>query len=510
MIDRPWQILLGPPGTGKTTRLIGTLGDLLQSGVPPDRIGFIAFTRQAAGEVMDRVAEKFSLTRADLPYFRTIHSLCMRQIGAASGSILEGAKVAEFADWIGERITGRIATDGIWTGYERGDRMLFMDNLARIRRVPLRQLYEEDCDDLDWPILERFSRGLAEYKRHNHIFDFTDMLEQFVAGGSRPKLDALIVDEVQDLSLLQWDVARELSVGTDLTMVAGDDDQSIFSWAGADTDALIDLPGDASVLEQSYRVPRKVQAVANEIIGRVSRRRPKIWRPRDEEGIVRHVRSVEDVDLDPPSGVDKADHTVMILARNRHHLDPVEAELRAAGVLYSREGFPSVKRSTLDAIVVWERLRRGEPQRVKDIVAGPYEMIGIGSGLARGHKKLPKFRADQMVTMSELKESGGLQTDRVWHEAMDKMSPENRLYLMRCRRNGERLTREPRVRVSTIHSSKGGQADRVVLLTDLAPRTWRESHTNPDSESRVLYVGVTRAQSELVIVAPKTPRHYEV
>jgi hypothetical protein len=200
----------------------------------------------------------------------------------------------------------------------------------------------------------------------------------------------------------------------------------------------------------------------------------------------------------------------MILARNRYQLDGLEAEMRATGTLYSREGVLSVKRSTLDAIVVWERLRRGEPQIVEDVVKGPYEMMTVGAGVVRGAKRLPSFHQKDMVTMSELKERGGLRTDAVWHVALDKMTPENRLYLMKCRRNGERLTQPPRVRLSTIHGAKGGEAERVVLLTDLAARTWREMHTRPDAENRVLYVGLTRAINELNIVAPSSVRRYDV
>lgn len=498
----PWSIILGPPGTGKTTTLIDRLRGYLQQGISPDRIGMITFTRQAAGEIADRVSAEFGLQSSDLPYFRTIHSLCMRMTGASRGSVLEGSKLQEFAEWIGERISGRVAQDGVWTGYDRGDRMLFMDNLARIRRVPLRRLYEEDHDDLDWSTLERFSRGLRDYKAHNRLWDFTDLLERFIASGSRPRLEALLVDEAQDLSLIQWDVVRALAEGGCPVTVSGDDDQSIFQWAGASTETIIDLEGDATVLGQSYRIPRRVQAVAHEVIGRVGRRRPKVWQARDEEGAVRHLRSVEEADFTGDS--------VMILARNRHHLDPVEAELRAAGTLYSREGVSSVRRSTLDAIVVWERLRRGERQLARDVVGGPYELMSAGTGVARGHKKLPKFAPDDYVSLDDLRARGGLQTDRVWHEALDRMTPVDRLYIMRCRRNGERLTREPRVKISTIHGSKGGEADRVILMTDLAPRTWRESHSNPDAENRVLYVGCTRARQELCIVAPQTPRHYEV
>jgi len=496
-----WEIILGPPGTGKTTKLIEILRQELARGTPPDRIGFVTFTRKAAAEALDRVKEEFGLESGDFPHFRTLHSLCMRFGGLAGGNILQGPKVREFADWIGVKITGRLSVDGVWSGYEIGDRMMFMDGVARIRRIPLRKLYEQDHDELDWAVLERFSRGLEEYKKTHHLYDFTDMLELFVKRGARPNIEVLLVDEAQDLSILQWDVVRELATNCRRVVVAGDDDQAIFIWAGADVDTLIDLPGDVTVLGQSWRVPKRVQAVANDIIGRVHRRRDKKWNPREEDGIVRHLANIDEVDLSGDS--------IMILARNRHQLDPVERSLRAAGVLYEREGNPSVSRATLDRIVTWERLRRGEKQRAKDVVAA-YELFSVGVGVARGHKKLPFYQPEDMVGMNDLMNNGGLLRNEVWHVSMDKITLEDRVYLMRCRRNKERLTIEPRIKLSTIHGSKGGQADRVALMTDMAPRTWRETHTDPDAEARVFYVGATRAKQELCVIAPTTPRHYPI
>jgi superfamily I DNA/RNA helicase len=69
------------------------------------------------------------------------------------------------------------------------------------------------------------------------------------------------------------------------------------------------------------------------------------------------------------------------------------------------------------------------------------------------------------------------------------------------RRRGERLRAKPRVRVSTIHGSKGGEADTVILLADMARRTHQEMEADPDPERRCWYVAVTRARERLSLVA---------
>lgn len=500
-IDPRPEIILGPPGTGKTTRLIQIVADEIASGTPPDRICYTTFTRRGAHEAQDRMREIHGLTRAQLPWFRTLHSLCMKFMGVQSQRILDGDRLQEFADFVGERITGRFSQDdGSYSGYDRGDRMLFMDNLARVRRIPLRRQYEESHDSIDWAVIDRFSRSLQQFKADRHILDYTDVLAEFVQIGQSPVIDVLIVDEAQDLTYIQWMVVRILATYARRVVVAGDDDQAIFRWAGADVDVLLDLEGTVTVLDQSWRVPTLVQDVASTIVGRIRRRREKVWRPRPSPGRVTRLRNVGDVDWGGSS--------VLLLARNQYLLTNVMANMRSAGVLFMHHGHPSVSQKYLDAIVTWETMRKGESVTV-DRARRALEFIQSGSGMKRGNKRLSGYSDDDMVSMKSLMENEGLLTDKIWHEAMERIPVQERMYMVRCRRNGERFSVPPRVRVDTIHASKGGEAERVVIMSDMAVRTYSEYHDAPEDEARVFYVGVTRAREELCIVAPATRNHYQ-
>ena len=75
-------------------------------------------------------------------------------------------------------------------------------------------------------------------------------------------------------------------------------------------------------------------------------------------------------------------------------------------------------------------------------------------------------------------------------------------------RNGEKFSDKPRINISTIHQSKGGEADNVLLTPDMGKLSWENSYK--DEESRVWYVAVTRARENLMIVRPRNLRHYVI
>lgn len=498
------EIVIGPPGTGKTTTLLQIVDDELTSGTPPDRIAYLSFTRRAADEAIGRACEKFKLVRKDFPLFRTLHSLCFRAMGLSSSDVLDGAKLEQFGEIVGHKITGKFSLDdGTISGFEKGDRLLFMENLARVKEIPLRQLYDADDDDLSWWDLERFSKALLAYKQETGVIDYTDMLVQFCHSGVEIPIDVLLVDEAQDLSRLQWDVVRKLARSARRVIIAGDDDQAIYKWAGADVETFVGMEGQVRVLGQSWRVPRSVQDVAQQIVGGVNLRREKQWAPRDSDGLVRRHGSFDSMDLSGPD--------ILILGRNRYLLRRVESRIRSSGYLYEINGARSIRPALLEAVVLWERLRQRKGEVTGADARKVYNFLSSGKGYTRGHKSLPGLTDEEIVTIDILRERGGLLLqDVLWFDALDKLSHGEVAYIRAALRRGEKVQDKPRIRISTIHGMKGAQAKQVVLLTDIAARTQREATADPDSEARVWYVAVTRAMEELHIIAPFTDRHVTI
>lgn len=486
-------MLHGGPGAGKTERLLKVMEGALDRGVEPDRIAVVTFTRVGAEEAKSRACAMFGLTPDQLPYVRTIHSFAFRELGLRRGDVLDEPGLAEVAELTGElQLTGASDSDGP-AARRSADALLTLDHYARTTMTSLRDAWSDHGGEVDWFRLLRFSEAYARYKRDRGVLDFTDMLERYVAerDGGAP-VELAVVDEGQDLTRLQWAVVERAFSRADEMWVAGDDLQSIHRWAGAAEDYFLGLPFEHEVLPVSHRLPRAIFALSEEVAARVERRYRKEWSPSPRDGKVTWVASPTEVDLSVGSRAPgKLDW--LLLARTHHQLAPLIELARRQGVVYSTRGKSSVKPEHLAAIRAYEALRAGKRVEGSEAAAA-LEAMGV-------KREAP----DGTTTAAEL----GVDVAPIWHDALVRISLQDREYYLACLRRGERLDR-PRVRIDTVHGVKGAQAERTLLVTDLTYRTRRGFELDPDSEHRVFYVGLTRASEELVISAPSGAYGYRL
>ena len=493
-----WNIVLGPPGTGKTTYLLNKAEQFLESGVRPEKLGYVAFTKKAANEALTRAVEKFGYDPDELTYFRTLHSLCYYWLGLGRSDVMARSNLRDFSKTIGERIGSAWDGENLMALKTKGDSMLFLENMARNRRIGFREQWNGADSNISWLHFEWFVKNYTRYKEANFLIDYTDMLEMFLDAKGSPRLDVLIVDEAQDLSALQWKCVEKLAENVETVYIAGDDDQAIYRWAGADVEHFIDLKGKITYLDQSYRVPRKVHDLALGVVKRIGNRKEKVWQPKKEEGTVNYHTSFEHVDISSGDW--------LFLARNNYLLNAVEEHLKLSGRVYQKGNKSSVSENLITAIRDWEKLRKGdfiEAARVRKI----YGYMKVGKGVKRGYKTLKTVRDDLNLNLTELKADHGLLVDCIWHECFDLIGNTQREYVISCLRHGKKLF-SSKIRLNTIHASKGGECENVVLLTDLANKTWEELYRNPDNECRAFYVGVTRTMENLHIVRGKTRKEF--
>tara|TARA_R100001086_G_C11846989_1_gene260407 strand:+ start:4152 stop:5648 length:1497 start_codon:yes stop_codon:yes gene_type:complete len=491
------QVILGPPGTGKTSTLLGLIEDELEKGTKPESIGFFTFTKKAVNEGKERAMQRFNISNKDLPFFRTLHSLAFRQLGLSRESVISHSDILDLNEKLNIRLTGRTnSDDGHLFAMTHDDRLAFIENLARMREIPLEQQWHEVEDAVGWFELERYARGLRLFKEDRLLVDYTDMLQQFLLRGDVPKLDVMFVDEAQDLSPLQWAVVRKLTEKADRIYVAGDDDQAIYKWAGADVEYLIKNSTNALVLKQSYRVPLEVHEVAKRCIDQVRSRIYKEWTPRKEQGTVRWEPTIELVNMEEGEW--------LVLARTNYLLEEVDEYCRNQGWFFEVKGRPSISEKKIRAVINWERLNQGRTiPMVECINILKYMRI-------KDSKKLEVVDADLTMQYQDLKNMFPDLPEGRWYDAFTMLSVKEISYIRAMLRRGEKITKEPRIRLSTIHAAKGGEATNVVLLTDITARVYKNYQRNPDDENRVFYVGITRTKENLYLIEPKTTRCYQV
>ena len=486
--------VFGPPGSGKTTFLLNVVETELDGKTSPVQMGYFAFTKKAATEARDRAIQKFPNLNpdSDFPWFRTLHSLAYRCLGISTKDMMSPEHYREFAQEAGIELA-------VETGEEefavRVDNPILNEiNIARIKGLDLHTHYNKSAMTIEWFHFEYVERAYRQYKEVRSLLDFTDLLEQVLNFPDRlPRLDVLIIDEAQDLSLLQWRLVEQLALRAQRCFLAGDDDQAVYTWAGADVNSFLHFPGDVKILDQSYRVPARIHALANRVVTRIRNRQPKVWKAREEDGSISYYDDYQQVDISKGNW--------LILASANYMLTDMYDWIKGQGLLFERYGQRSVSESILVAVLGWEKLRKGGEVPFH-VVKGIYKYLD-GAHVKHGHKMLRTADQAAMYTLALLQEKHGLLCTDIWHKALTKISEDRRDYLVSLLRRNTKLTGHVPIKLSTIHGAKGGEADNVLLMGDLSTKFAKEYSKNSDDINRLLYVGITRAKQTLHFVLPK-------
>lgn len=475
--DIPVTKIFGTAGAGKTTKLISIVEELLKK-TTPDKIVFASFTKKAVEEMIERILIKFpNLDKQQFKYFKTIHALGYSS--SSSKKLITYRQLSELAISLGLEISYNINPEDSG-GSKTGDKVLTIDSLSRLRMVDLEKQWR-DCQFTDIPlyIVKEWRKKLNELKKEKKLVDFTDLLESYNNGAI--DADYMIVDEAQDLCPLQWKVINEMSKKCKRVYIAGDDDQLIYKWAGADVNYILNIKADEEIiLAKSYRLPSNVYKLSRKILSRIKNRKEKECEPTKEDGLISKVNRIESIKFN------KEDY--LILIRNKYLSYPIVQYLEEQGLHYSLFGKSATDCKEVEAIYAWEKFRKN-----KKIDPKSYEKCVKFSYI------LDKYQRNDVPDRI---------LDKTWFEVLTNMSPRKSNYFRQILAKGYQLNKEPNIKISTIHQAKGGESDNVIVFSDVSYNTYKEKNT--EDEHRVWYVAVSRAKQNLTIITGQTNQFYNI
>src|SRR5437879_5795676 len=256
-------LVVAGPGAGKTFCLISRIHHLIATvGIAPERICAVTFTNRAAEEMAHRLKHALR-DRAEGITRGTIHALCLallREHTEAAG-LRKGFGVAD--EQYQKVILGRLHVPL----EQRGS---LLNRFGR-HRV---QAYELTADDA------RLYREYSAWLAHRNMLDFDDLVTKAeelvrtrgdVADAIAARWDYLLVDEFQDVNAVQYDLLKRLAAPHGNFFAVGDDEQSIFTWTGADPYVLVRFSRDYEidrpiVLDKNCRCSRQIFETARRVL----------------------------------------------------------------------------------------------------------------------------------------------------------------------------------------------------------------------------------------------------
>ena len=563
--------LFGGPGSGKTTALLDRVDELLErDDVTIRDILVVSYTRAAAAEVRERLAERRDISPRSLKgNVATMHAKAYELLNLSRGDVVGEDDKQEFCEEYGVefedeyggagRRTARSTTIGNkiiatsqWLQRTRRDVSDWYDvpfqwNVEEVRLPPdidpnaqegnkYTPTWPSDDDRIDVPEVIRAWRS---YKGEHGLVGFADMLERVKQRSLLPHVDYLVIDEFQDITTLQYDVYEEWKPHMDRVLIAGDDDQVVYAWQGADPNLLLDADRDEDVvLPNSYRLPSRVLSVVNQEIRHIDTRQEKDLRPRTEGGTVEGIDSPSMLDLarNVRYTIEQSDdETIMILFRARYQLFRFIDEFLPLGMPFS---------ALTDQRMWTDRLT--QYVRAVEALESEAELDGLQARRLADMLQDSAFGSndrdelfDHIDELEESSDADDLTELRVDPDTISEFVPfapdgdaagDMLRKVTSFQRNtveayfdGDYRGMDPdRVRIGTIHSAKGREADHVFVATDLTEKVVEQmaasvddtnvpgveeftSTTDPvpiltDNERRVFYVGMSRARERLVLL----------
>ena len=374
-IEGPVLVLAGA-GTGKTRTVTYRIAHMLQEGVDPRHIMAVTFTNKAAQEMRERIGELVGQDHGELLTVGTFHAFCVRVL-REHGHYLGVSKWFSICDAADQQTAVktamrdlRIPEKTLHPGFAQSRISLLKNSLESPDEYAARTTGDEA---LVAEIYARYDENLRRQK----LLDFDDLLiftlkllRKFpeVLEALRNKHRYLMVDEYQDTNKPQYEIVRLLAGESRNLFVVGDDDQSIYSWRGADVRKILgfekDFPGAKVVrLEMNYRSTKPILDLANKVISNNVSRFPKELESHLGEGVEPCFMEM----------IDEEDEADFIASEINYQVSRGEANYADYAILFRTQTQPRIFETRLRAQDIPYRLIGGmsffDRKEVRDILA---------------------------------------------------------------------------------------------------------------------------------------------
>jgi DNA helicase-2/ATP-dependent DNA helicase PcrA len=359
-------LIVAGAGTGKTRTLVARLARLIDTGVAPDRLVLVTFSRRAAAEMVRRLVPLVGPAVARQVRAGTFHSIAFHLLhahadafGLADGfSVIDQGDAADLMAW-SEQV--RVPGDRR-RRFPRKDTLMSVYSRAVNAQQPLKEVLRRHfpwIQEHEAAISEVFD-AYSERKRARGLLDFDDLLLYWRAAAADPVTGPalaagyahVLVDEYQDTNVLQADIVRNLHQGGCNITAVGDDAQAIYAFRAATVRNMLGFSDDfigATIvtLERNYRSTQPILDLANAVLDEATEGYTKhLWTespsgPRPvlatcpDEGA--QAETVAEVILEHhDAGMLLREQAVLF--RTSHHSDLLEVELRRRGIPYVKYG----------------------------------------------------------------------------------------------------------------------------------------------------------------------------
>ena len=342
-LDGPVLVIAGA-GSGKTRTLVYKVARLMETGVSPENILLLTFTRKAAAEMLERAAG-LADERCRNVSGGTFHSLAHRVLRShapvlgfsRSYTILDRSDMEEV-------IQSLVREMQVDRGSIRFPRRATLANIlskaANLQRTMQELLAEEYAQYLEYTAeLERLGGLYMQYKRENQLMDYDDLILHFrqlllenedIRRELSHQYRYVMVDEYQDTNRIQADIVKWLGKGHNNIMVVGDDSQSIYSFRGANYRNMFDFPAifsDTKIikLEENYRSTQPILRFTNALMEQAQEKYTKCLYTQRKEG---EVPKVINARTDPEQALYVC-HAIQERLRQGHSLNETAVLFRA-------------------------------------------------------------------------------------------------------------------------------------------------------------------------------------